>query len=545
MRLQTTALGFFVVCALLSGLALWFLAVPFADTWLSTDEGLYAQQALRVLDGQVIYRDFFQPITPGYFVMLGGWIKIAGASVVSLRAFMILIILATSMCIYVASVSLGVSPAWALAPSIAFSVFKSRTNFELNHYAPNLLFEVATLALMSWHAARPSRMKLFGAGVLVSADVLTTQHVGAHLLLGVALALIFIATATRRGLWADLASLVAGGIPLTALYLVYAVVTGSLGAMVDQTFLWVFRTYTGFDTQDYWYHWVRSTWRRLLEHPSPVTVQDFVLGLVESYAAPVAVIVTIAWLVRARRAGAFNESMIPFGAAAIIAGSMYGSLYAAPNSLIPRVSLTGYVLAFALVHILYRSWREAYPRPSLQAVLSFPGLTALLLLTAVPVRAAKVAMNIMRLHRTEVYRTQATQRGVVRMPAKADSGELALLTYLARHVPSGDYVCAVNWSPWIYYLSGCRNPGRSEYLLPFFTSDEIVKDTMAALDRTRTQWIIQDTVIRRGMSHHDGRYQGFTSRTLDDWPFAAYRDTNFEPVATCGDFVIYHRRRVE
>ncbi|MEW6366238.1 MAG: hypothetical protein AB1714_16545 [Acidobacteriota bacterium] len=536
------AAGYFALCVAANSAALWLLAVPFADIWFSTDEGLYAYQAQRILDGQVIYRDFFQAIMPGYFFMLAGWMKVAGMGVASLRAFMILLMLATSIAIYLASRRLGVPTLLSIVPALTFSVLRSRYNFELNHYAPNLLFETATLSLVCSQALRPARWKLALAGTLVSADVLTTQHVGAHLLIGTIFSVVFLSVVTRQNAWREMLSFIEGALPLPIAYLGYAVHTGSLAAMFRCTVLWVFSHYTRFDTQDYWYYWVRLTWRLFTENPGAGTAHDFALGVVESFAAPAAVLISAVWLLRLWRvSGTLDDSQRAFGAAALIAASMYACIYAAPNSIISRVSLTGYLLAYALVHRVYSQWRRPCPRLGLRGGL-VPGGVAALLLLAVPLRTARVFGNILLQHSTMQTTTYRTAHGPIRLPVESDTGQLDVLSFLARNATPAEFVYAANWSPWVYYLGGYRNPGTTEYLLPYFTTDATVRETVRILDSTRTRWLVQDSIVRRGLEHNDGRLQSLSELLMQQWQFNRYRDSSYTVAVVFGDYTIYRRK---
>src|SRR6266568_6076225 len=52
---------------------------------LEPDEGILLQGGLRILDGQIPYRDFFSFYTPGSFYLLAGAFKVFGDSFVVAR----------------------------------------------------------------------------------------------------------------------------------------------------------------------------------------------------------------------------------------------------------------------------------------------------------------------------------------------------------------------------------------------------------------------------------------------------------------------------
>lgn len=532
-----------LICAVLNGLALWRVAIPFADVWFSTDEGIYAYQAQRILEGQVMYRDFFQPITPGFFLLLAGWMKVAGMEVGSLRLLMILIILATSIAIYLLSRRLGVSPFLSLFPSLAFSVLKSRTNFELNHYPPDLLLEVlAALAVCSFVASRRPGA-LVAAGAIASADLLTTQNLGTHLVVGCLLAICADSRAGRRDLVRNAGFFAAGAAPLPLAYLSYAYSVGALESMYRSGFVWVFKTYTRFDTQDYWFHWLRLTWGRFAAQPGLRTAYDLALGAVESLGAPAAIFIAVVWLVRRRRAGkAPDESHQAVAATTAVAAAMYAAVYAAPNSLLARVSLIGYVLAYALACTLYRYWRREHPRLSLAVLLAPSGIVAMVCIAAVPLRTAKVFVNLLRQQRTTEMRYAITAHGPIRLPTRSDAGQLELLRYLSTRLRPRDALFVANWSPWVYYLGDYRNPTTCDGLMPRFNSDEQVQDAIRTLDRLQVGWIVQDRILRRNIERKDGRFQAVDEAFVEQWEFTKYLHAQFIEVARMGDYTVYRRR---
>lgn len=536
--------GWLLVCVSVNAAALWLLAVPFADVWFSTDEGIYAYQAQRILEGQVVYVDFFQFLTPGFFLLLAAWMKIVGMQIVSLRLLMILLMLATSVAIYLASRRLGVTPYFSLWPSLAFSVLRSRTNFELNHYGPSLFFEVSVFALLTGFVLTHRRGQLVAAGVLVSLDMLTSQHVGTHLLLGSLLVVLFDSIRLRRRSWDWLAALAAGGLLPALTFLVYAIATGSLRAMFNCVVLRVLHGYAKFDTGDYWFHWIKVTAAHVASHPSVVTAYDFLLAVVEAFGAPVAVIAATAYVGVMARQRRFSENRAPIAAGAIIAGSMFAGIYAAPNSLIPRVSLTGYVLLYALAHMAYRSWRTRSPRPTLRTIASPAGAISILFLLALPVRIAMVARNILRQHAETPMRSVTTARGVIRLPVAADGGQIDVVTYLAKNLEPADPIFAVTWSPWVYYLGGYRNPTPMDYLLPILVDERQVADTIDAIERARVEWIVEDSVLRRNLDRHDGRFQALSYNVFETWMFFRFIRTHFVESARFGDYVIHRRKDV-
>ena len=66
-------------------LSILYLSLFRRYTWLDPDEGIILQGAQRILDGQVLYRDFFSFFTPGSYYLLALIFHICGNSFVVAR----------------------------------------------------------------------------------------------------------------------------------------------------------------------------------------------------------------------------------------------------------------------------------------------------------------------------------------------------------------------------------------------------------------------------------------------------------------------------
>ena len=71
-------------------------------SWLG-DEGVLLHGAVRVLDGQTLYRDFFEILPPGAFLIPAAWLKVFGAGFVSARVFSSLVIATIAALLYTAA----------------------------------------------------------------------------------------------------------------------------------------------------------------------------------------------------------------------------------------------------------------------------------------------------------------------------------------------------------------------------------------------------------------------------------------------------------
>ena len=70
--------------------------------WLG-DEGVSVHGAIRILDGQVPYRDFLEILPPGSFLLVAAWMTLVGQSFASVRALSILTIVTIAVLTYLAA----------------------------------------------------------------------------------------------------------------------------------------------------------------------------------------------------------------------------------------------------------------------------------------------------------------------------------------------------------------------------------------------------------------------------------------------------------
>jgi hypothetical protein len=70
--------------------------------WLG-DEGIFLHAAVRILGGEVLYRDFFELLPPGSFLAVAAWMKLFGAGLGSMRALAICVIVAIAALLYAAA----------------------------------------------------------------------------------------------------------------------------------------------------------------------------------------------------------------------------------------------------------------------------------------------------------------------------------------------------------------------------------------------------------------------------------------------------------
>ncbi|MEP6784000.1 MAG: glycosyltransferase family 39 protein, partial [Acidobacteriota bacterium] len=167
--------------AIVLAIAAWFWLTYFNRNTNLLDEGSTAAQALRIINGDLIYRDFFTVVTPGSYYTVAWLFRIFGEQLMVLRWAA----LVTGLAIFVVSylIARRVS-AWPFAAAAALMTtmwgwFLGTPNF---YSLAGALFSL--IALFCYVHGAPSRRWMIFAGIATGFTVLFKQNTGAYTFAG-------------------------------------------------------------------------------------------------------------------------------------------------------------------------------------------------------------------------------------------------------------------------------------------------------------------------------------------------------------------------
>ena len=194
--------------------------------WLG-DEGVVLHGAVRVLDGQALYRDFFEILPPGAFLIPAAWMSVAGSDFLAARVFSAAVIAAVAALLYLSARLASGSRALAALLALPWAV---RVSIESNHHALTTAAAMAsgTSLLLAVGGGRWPSLALFGAGLFAGA-ALTITHTRGALLCVAVLAVLLGAPAERR----RCAPALAGMAIFPVVTLLYLAATGTLAPAFD------------------------------------------------------------------------------------------------------------------------------------------------------------------------------------------------------------------------------------------------------------------------------------------------------------------------
>ena len=203
-----------------------------------SDEGVVVHGATRILDGQVPYRDFFEFLAPGSFLVVAAWLKVFGATFESVRMLLIATLTFIAALTYVAARMVTGRRALAVMLTVAWLV---RAPHDTNHHWFTTGASMAcAVALLFAVGPQPARLACFVAGLFAGAASMITQTRGAFLA-GAVIVVLLSGLNRDRTVVAALAGM--SIVPVaTAAYLIAA---GALGAAINDALAFPLQHYAG------------------------------------------------------------------------------------------------------------------------------------------------------------------------------------------------------------------------------------------------------------------------------------------------------------
>ena len=235
-------IGFLLVC--FASLYLQLFLLPQTPLALPGDGTIFINNALRMLDGEVIYRDFFQLTTPGTELLFFICFRLFGAGV----AVYNVIVMLTGLSLAALNVIIArrVISGWlSLLPTLLLLTFQFRFERTGSHHWFSMLLVMAALAVM---IERRTARRLMAAGALCGLAACFTQHRGVLALAGLAAFVVWEQRRMKSG-WRALlqaeASLMAAFSCVAITALSYFISQAGLRRFIECTIIFPAKYYSG------------------------------------------------------------------------------------------------------------------------------------------------------------------------------------------------------------------------------------------------------------------------------------------------------------
>jgi hypothetical protein len=437
--------------------------VPFMRLLIQApDEGALVYGAVRVAQGQVFARDFFEIVGPGTFYWVALFFKIFGVTFAAAHLCLFVTSLGTSLAIYILSRRVcgryDALPA-VFCASIAFGVLWPAIS---HHLDSNFFALLAVMCAVGW-LDKPTVLRLFGAGMF--AGVTACFHLPKGLFLFAAL-LVWLWIQSRRQQIAksSLAWLGGGFGGVVGIVLIYFGSQHALWDLYYANYLFPSTHYSDVNTVPYARGLFQESWRGSITKglwwtvlPASVIWFPFLLTAALPVVLPVA-----GWL--DRRSFAKPEiTLYWLGGIAIWLGEIH------------RPDLTHLVFGSPLLIILcifyFEQSRSKLADIALQIIL-----------------ICSVSLALFNFVVVITAHSMETRVGTVKI-----FGEDKLLAVLNEKTKIDDEIFVYPSDPRYYFLTKTRNPIRYGGLLYNYNDIEVFKETVRILEREKIKYVVWDT----------------------------------------------------
>jgi 4-amino-4-deoxy-L-arabinose transferase-like glycosyltransferase len=501
------ALGVFTISLL-------YLCLFRRYTSIDPDEGIILQGAQRIVQGQVLYRDFFSFFTPGSYYLLALFFRVFGSSMLVARTA--LAAYGAFFSVFTYLLARRVCSRWvALAAACLVTLTSLPWRFMVLHNWDSTLWACATVYSAVWLLQAPRWGWALATGSFASLTILFEQSKGAGLLLGLGLGLILLVLFTRstlrlsRGQWVTLAIGLAWPFALT---FAYFAAHHALPAMLADWF-WPLHNYSKVNSVPYGYQDWSDEARKGLFGSESWLVRGIALFTVSPcFLLPVlpiiAIVLLIYWLLEVKK------ERLAVGRAAyfiLVCSSIVGLLF---SVLISRADIIHFVHLAPLLYLVL-AWvmdgadlrgqliRSIRPLVSLGILITFITLGMAFL---VRIRNAKTINE--------------TRRGVV-LAKSSDP----IVEYVQTHVPPGSKILVYPYLPLYYYLTATFNPTSFDYLQPGMHTRQQEQEVIHQVSADRTSVIVFQP--------------SFNDAIAASWPKTSLASLASDPVA---DYILAHYR---
>lgn len=446
----------------------------------SSDEGYYLYHSVRVLRGEVLYRDISELITPLYIQLMALLFRVFGTDFAVARAAAAVIQAATAVVVYGTCRAIGVSrPLAAAAPALQLGIGHSCWPFATPHWLGTLLVSVLLLLALDRNRARRTGW-LVAQGVIVGLVTANRHPTGVVMLVAVAATFVVDALAARR--W--------DGPPAPVVRPV--AVVAAVSVVVAAAFIGPYLVWAG----------ARPLYRQLVLHPLTGyrEANQVRWGEVGIFSGPLARYTYpkfLKWFPGIVIAVATVRAAVAWLRAADAPGAV-------------RLAILALFGAFAVLSILYNPdfIHITFALPVL-LVLAADAITCLATTARVAALAPLVGVGLLVFAGYQLRDDRARARAEFPFPAETPFGHVdfasarevdgfAHIRDLLDATPDRAIFMYPAWAAAYLVVDG-RNPTRHDLIAPNYQDDEEIQGVITALERRRPRYIqLLPPLIHRG-----------------------------------------------
>lgn len=457
----------------------------YSYTLMNGDEGIILQGAQRILQGEVLYRDFFAFITPGSYYWTAFFFKVFGSSIGVGRT--VLLIEGALLSVLTYLLARRVCSRWSAFLASALVTLTGLPNrFLVLHNWDSTLWAFLTMYCAVIYLQNPRRLWLFAAGLFAAVTCLFEQSKGAGIVLGLGLAAIILVTTDREMRSLTNLRLVAAFIVGFALPLLFTFVYFGMHHALFQMFqdwLWPLRNYSAANTTSYGFVTLYPSDRAdVYSEPWPsrlfvmlITGPWFIIPALPIFGAGV----LLYWVQKKWRASRTESARAYY---IVISASVVGLLLSIFATGRPDFTHLVYISPILFVILAWIIDGQMWPSIIRRVM---PVVVFILVLSCLGFGLSLLSQPLNAVH------TLHTRRGTLRS-VKPDE----VVDYVQKNVRAGETMLVYPYLPLYYYLTGTFSPSRYEYLQPGLHTPEQFQELARAIEADQTQMILFEPSFR-------------------------------------------------
>ncbi len=476
-------------------LATWYWLQYFNRNTNLLDEGSTAAQALRIINGDLIYRDFFTVVTPGSYYTVAWLFQIFGASLIVLR--WAALITGLGILLVTLTVGRGVM-AWPFAAAAGLLTtvwgwFLVTPNFYSLEAA---LLSLTALACYVHGALRlgsglpraksrgaPSPRWLVLAGIATGLTALTKQNVGAYTAAGLFITIwasrIFDTEHDWRGRM-KMSGQFIGGIAIPVIPALWWLIASGAGAYLYES--WIY------------YPLIKYTQRFARPFPGffqlapndPFDLWTKLVIYLPVLVYPLALAAIIVLASRFQRRGDESSKREGHALLAITAVGLLTLLQAWPRADVTHILFGLQPTFIVFAYLLFCAWR---------ALKVLPGPPMAMAAIAMVVALAPAGALLWNGYQRTDWEYQnyivavRTDRATGVFTGGLEAQRIDIVTkYIAEHTAPDDPIFVVPWATGFYFLANRSNPTRTDFML--FEDPEAYPCLLSRLDQRPPKYVI-------------------------------------------------------
>jgi hypothetical protein len=488
------------------------------------DEGSIAYGAVRVLNGEVPYRDFFEVLAPGSFLWLAAWFLILGKTWVVMRTALVISWVVSVVALHWLTLQAHDGRFRFIPAAVYLFVAIPMFTGASQHWDSNAAAFLAMSAFVASRGSNSVRRWLLN-GVLVGIVALFSQQKGAWLLIGLVAAHLSEGHWTRalRRAARNAAFLTVGSAVVVMGWIAVYLWLGAVGDWYYAVIRWPLERYGNVNAMRYAFalrEWV-IPWLWDVAHAlahgimASAVFRVSLLPFLAVVILPAIVLAAVVMLIRRDTANRFT-SWTPF---AIAGFALFISETHRPD----------------VLHLLYGSpflWivaaavaAEVHGRVASRAVAA----------TAVVLTAGIALVGMINFAQSRPRAVVQSRRGEY---AAFDRDEA--LEFLMAHTSAGDTAFMYPYYPMYYFLADLRNPTRYSTLMYGINTDAQFAEAIRAIDADRTRYVVwDDVVVGEQLSRW---FPGYREPPPAEQVMERYFSVHYDVVAHANGFTILERR---